>query len=198
MTMQDLISSTFRRRPVNAPRAVRVPRQVRMRGAVQLTATPQADADRVVYQPPQLLAKYERAKLIGGLLFAAIFAGWLWLQWSNPWMRVAAGALLLLTAWITASSIVTDLRRHQGRQIELAGRALLVTTPEGTCWIQLPDVAVAQWTDDAGLRFDRADGQTLGRIDLVTLADEDEARRFLGWLRQHAQVDFAVQWPQRG
>lgn len=199
ITMQHLIATTLRRRPAHAPRMARRP-AARMRGAVQLatSAISEVSPTRVVYQPLQVLVRYERAKVVGGLLFAVIFAGWLWLQWSNPWMRWLAVGLLIVTAWAIASSIMTDLRRHQGRQIELAGKALLVTTPEGTCWIQLPDVAHAQWLGDKGLCFVRADGQALGTIDLVTIADENEARRFLGWLRQHAGVGFVVRWPQHG
>ncbi len=198
--MQDLISTAFRRRPAHAPRVVRKRAAARMRGAVQLATTPidREPTLRAIYQPPQLLARYERAKVVGGLLFVAIFAGWLWLQWSNPWMRMLTGALLVMTAWFTVASILTDLRRHHGRQIELVGRALLVTSPQGTCWIELSDVEHAQWSDDAGMSFVRRDGLALGRIDLVTIADEDEARRFMGWLRQRANVGFNVRWPQQG
>lgn len=189
--------SFARRSPAYAPRPV-ARAAVRMRGAVSmpLADTP-APPRRTLYQPPHLLAKYYRAKLAGSVLFGLIFVGWLWLQWSNPWMRGAVIGLLALTAWFTATSILADLRRHRGRQIELAGDGLLITTPQGTCWIQLPAVDHARWADDAGLALVRADGQTLGTIDLMLLADEDEARRFLGWLRQHATIQWSVRWPPR-
>lgn len=189
---------TFRRHPAHAPRAVSRPAaDARMRGAIALPAAdPEAAApQRVAYIPPQLLARYERAKILGGLLFAAIFAGWLWLQWSNPWMRAVALALVALTAWWTITSVLHDARRHTGRLLELAGSSLLITTPEGTCWVKLDHVDHAVWSEDRGLTFMRVDGQALGGIDTHQLATEEEARRFMGWLRRHTAVGWNVRWP---
>lgn len=182
--------------PEHASRRVR--HAARMRGAlaVSFSSNP-SPPPRVIYQPPHLLARYHRAKMIGSALFAVIFAGWLWLQWSNPWMRIGILALMVLTGWFTAWSILADLRRHRGRQVELAGEGLLITSPEGTCWIQLDEVSHAHWSDEGGLTFLRADGQPLGTMDLMFLADEEEARRFLGWLRQRKNIPWKVRWPSR-
>lgn len=173
-------------------------RSARHRGIAAVGAgQPPAGPQRVVYQPPALLARYQRAKLVGGLLFTAIFAGWLWLQWSNPWIRSLAVALVGLTAWITGASVLADRRRHAGRQIELAGDALLVTTPEGTRWIALGQIDHAVWTDDGGMTFHGRDGRALAALDTALLADEEEARRFLGWLRRHAPTPWPVHWARR-
>lgn len=156
--------------------------------------------ERNLWLPPRRMARYQWAKVVGGLLFAVIFAGWMLIQWSSVAMRVATAGLLTLTAWVTAASIVNDLRRTRGRQVAIASGRLVITTPTGQCDIALTDVAEARWRDDppteSGLSFHDAAGRCLARLDPAFLESQAEARAFLRWARERADLPFRVVWPE--
>lgn len=157
----------------------------------------------VVWLPPERMRRYEWAKVIGAILVMTIFAGWLLIQWSNPFMRLLAMALLLMTAWITGKSILIDILRMRGRRLAVcpAENLLHVTQPQGATAVRLAEVAQGQWRDQTqeatGLWLLDNQGQTLVHLDSAFLADEAEARTFLNWLRQHTAAGFDVRWPDR-
>ena len=152
---------------------------------------------RALWLPPGRMRQYAIARATGGVLFAAIFAGWMVLQWSNITMRIIAASLIALTAWVTVNSIATDARRMRGRQVECLGDALLITTPNGEVNVRLDAITHATWSEEAdgcGLAFyDRNESQ-MARIDENIIADEPEARAFLRWLRTHVETKFEVKW----
>ena len=159
-----------------------------------------ADDESRLWLPPNRLRRYERAKLIGGVLIAVIFLGWLVVQWSNPFVRYLSIALLLTTAWVLLSSTIADRVRARGRQIAVDGRSLHITTPTGQRWVALDQVAAAQWHDGpqpaAGLWFYDEHRQAVAHLDLYFLADDVEARTFVGWLRRQTGVALNVRWPR--
>jgi len=157
-------------------------------------------SEEVRWLPPERMARYQAAKIIGSLFFIAIFAGWLYIQWSNPTMRLFAIALLTLTAWLTIKSIIADALRSRGRVITVTRDALRVTQPGNDVEVRLADVSHGEWReeteDDFGLALVSPDGRRLARLDHVFLADQAEARMFLNWLRKHSGATFDVRWPE--
>lgn len=151
----------------------------------------------VLWLPPARMRQYAIARIVGGLLFAAIFAGWMVIQWSNVTMRFASAALIVLTAWVTVSSILSDARRMRGRQVEWDGDAMLVTTPDSFKRVRLAEITHATWretTADYGLTFYDQYNTPLARLDENIIADEAEARTFLRWLRNQTETKFEVRW----
>ena len=186
--------------------------------ATTIQPAPATD-ERHLWLPPGRLRQYVRARLLGAIGMAAIFTLWLVLQWSNPVMRYASMALIGVTAWITWVSIAGDIRRNRSRQVEVVhvpapgGAAtgecaspiepcLRVTTPAVVSQFPIADVKDAQWREDtdaaAGLWFYDVNGKPLAHLDLNYIGDQDEARSFLRWLRQRAEVRFEVRWPATG
>ncbi len=150
-----------------------------------------------LWLPPGRMKQYAIARIIGGVLFAAIFAGWMVIQWSSVTMRVTCAGLIALTAWVTAASVINDARRMRGRQVEFLNDELIVTLPEGESRLRLDAIATAEWNetaDEFGLSFyDRSESR-LARLDENIIADEGEARAFLRWLRTHVETKFDVRW----
>jgi hypothetical protein len=145
------------------------------------------------------MRRYQLAKLVGGALILIIFAGWLVLQWSNLAMRVFAIVLMLVTLYVMCVSILGDRVRSRGRQIAIEHGTLRVTTPEATAAVLLSEIALAEWREEpveqAGLHLLDPRGRGLAHIDTALLADEAEARAFLGWLRDRAGVTLKTRWP---
>ena len=162
------------------------------------------------------MRRYQWSKALGGLVFAGIFAGWMVLEWSSPMMRVIAGVLMVVTLWVTTASVLIDAARSRGRQLTLSAGRLDITTPGAPATprapgtpatsesVTLADVAYARWRDGmsdvdggaAGLVFFDHNDRPLARLDNVFLRDEAEARAFVGWLREHAEIIFEVRWPK--
>jgi len=145
------------------------------------------------------MRRYQQVKAGGGLLFALLFAGWLFLQGSNPVMRWIIAGLLVLTLLITFASILEDRRRVRGRQL-LAEPGRWMLERDGTrTVIDLRQVAEARWRHDEtahlGLWLHDARGRPIARIDPGLVGDEEEARRFLGWARGVSGLPFPVRWP---
>ena len=126
-----------------------------------------------------------------------IFLGWLVLQWSNFVMRTVAIGLISTTLWVLIQSIRDDRRRSHGRQIQIVGETLSITQAGTVTTIPLAQVAKARWQDEPtpGLFFHDDQGQSLAHLDSDFLANQAEARCFLGWLRKHANLSFKVRWP---
>lgn len=150
-----------------------------------------------LWLPPRQIRRYQRNKVFGGLIITVIFAGWLVLQWSNVVMRWVAMGLIATTLWVVIESILDDLRRGHGRQIEIVDGKLLITDADKVATVSLAEVATATWYDEStpGLYLYDGQGQTLAHLDGYFLADQAEARCFLGWSRQRAELPFKVQWP---
>lgn len=158
--------------------------------------SPHTGDESNLWLPPRQMRRYQRNKVIGALLMMAIFSGWLILQWSNFVMRIVAGSLITMTLWVLIQSILEDLRRGRGRQIQIIDEQLCITNPDGVTTVELGHVADARWDDETpGLSFYDGHGQTLACLDCDFLADEAEARCFLGWARKHAHLPFKVRWP---
>lgn len=162
------------------------------------TLTAQVDESNC-WLPRRRMLKYQYAKVVGGLLIGAIFAGWLVLQWSNLGMRLFAFALLGVTAWIVIGSIAADVERARGRQLSLDSNTLTVTRPDASDTVDLTRVARGAWNEatyeDAGLWLYDDAGNALTHIDLNFLGDQDEARAFLRWARQRTELSFPIEWP---
>ncbi|MEX2215553.1 MAG: hypothetical protein WD768_15585 [Phycisphaeraceae bacterium] len=164
-----------------------------------------ADDERHLWMPPRRLRDYARARVLGAVLFSLIFVGWLIIQWSNPVMRYGSIALILITAWVTAASILNDVRRARARQVALIATEpamLEITTPQGTSRVGLETIVRAVWREhsmeEMGLWLYGSEGAVLSRLDGDTIVDQAEARVFLRWLRERAAVNFEVSWPQVG
>lgn len=150
-----------------------------------------------LWLPPKRMRQYAIARMVGGLLFAAIFAGWMAIQWSNVVMRFTGGALIVLTAWVTATSIVTDARRMRGRQVECDGESLTVTTPDSASPVPLNAIGGCKWSeapDAYGLSFYDHNNKLMAHLDENIIADEAEARAFLRWLRTRTAATIEVIW----
>ncbi len=162
-----------------------------------------ADTTRNIEQdqwlPPHRMRSYAIARAIGAVIFASIFIGWIFIQWSNPTMRIVASALVIITAWVTAYSIVRDARRASGRQITAKSGALEITDHAGTFTLHMTDVGEAKWIEDStetfGLWFYDQQGNTLAHLDENYLDGQAEARTFMGWVCARMDVPFKVQWP---
>ena len=155
--------------------------------------------EQYLWLPPHSLCQYQWKKVITGLVFAVVFCGWMVIQWSHPAMRWVGAALVLITAWVTLASTISDYRRSRGRQLRVEPGVLSVTTPRGTTRVALCDVADAEWQQtqhEAGLWLYDTDGGVLAHLDRAFLADQTEALAFLGWARQQTQLPFKVRWPQ--
>ncbi len=151
----------------------------------------------------QRLMTYQRNKALGGRLIGAVFIGWLWLQWSNPVMRVVAICLTGLTIWMTTSSIVSDLRRAKGRALSLIGQSLYIARPDvDALTLPLESIARAHWRENSpqtlGLWLFDKNEQVLIHLDDHFLESQDEARAFLGWARKYADLNFQVTWEAPG
>lgn len=160
-------------------------------------ATAQPATESALWLPPGRMKQYAIARVVGGVLFATIFAGWMVIQWSNVTMRVAAGGLIVLTAWVTASSIMTDAKRMRGRQVAWGDSAIIVSTPAGETRVRMSEIARAVWRRNSeafGMMFYDHRGAVLVRLDESFLSDESEARVFLRWLRTKTRTDFEVTW----
>ncbi len=152
-----------------------------------------------LWLPPRRMLRYQIAKFLGALVVAGIFVGWLVIQWSNPVMRVLTLMLLALTVWVTLASILGDFFHGRGRQLALRqGQLTLRVGPLNTV-LPLSRIALARWREDdyhtAGLWLLDRDEKPLAHLDLDFLADQDEARAFLRWARQRAELNFPVHWP---
>lgn len=160
---------------------------------------PSPASERNLWLPPRRLRRYQAAKVATALLMAGIFAGWTVLQWNLPVMRGLALALLAVTGWVTFRSVVSDALRARGRQLAIESGSIVLVGPEGSTTVRVADIAAAQWRDEpseqAGLTLLGRNGQTLARIDTVFLADQAEARSFLGWARNLTPMTFPVHWP---
>ena len=184
--------------------------------ATTIQPAPTANNERHLWLPPTRLRQYVRARLLGAIGMAAIFTFWLVLQWSNPAMRYASMALIGVTAWITWVSIAGDVRRSRSRQVEVVcdlaacglarddansheTKSLHITSPTGDARFHIADVKDAQWREDtdaaAGLWLYDVSGKSLAHLDLNYIGDQDEARLFLRWPRQRADLTFDVRWP---
>jgi len=64
--------------------------------------------------------------------------------------------------------------------------------------VRWEDVCRARWMDGEvsshGLWLYGEAGRPLAHIDRAFLADQSEAREFLGWARRHAALSFPVAW----
>ncbi len=151
--------------------------------------------------PPERMRRYQWAKVVGGVLVGVIFSGWLFLQWSNPVMRIVAIGLILMTAWIIASSIITDLHRSRGRQLSIEDDALIIETGSETSCIALDEISRAEWHEEpperAGLLLLDSEGESMALIDRYFLADQTEALAFVHWARERAPFNFEIRWPQK-
>src|SRR5688572_32112881 len=102
-----------------------------------------------IFLPPERMKRYQLSKAVGAVFFIAIFAGWLFIQWSSPVMRIVAGLLLFMTVWFTLRSIVADAVRGRGRQLSIEGGDLIIERPTGVQRFPLTSVAGAEWREDA-------------------------------------------------
>jgi hypothetical protein len=165
----------------------------------QVTDNPAAP-QRTVWLPEDAMARYWRAKTVGGVLFAMIFLGWLVIQWSNPIMRWLAISLVLATAWMTWDSIRAERRRFVGRKISVTADDLRIEQADDTREVALSRVDHLQWIDEgdakraAGLWCFDAQGNELLHMDQQLVANEREARSFLGWLRRETGLQAPVRW----
>jgi len=71
---------------------------VMVESALQPEAGSRVADEGDLWMPPGRMWRYQIAKLVGGALVAAIFGGWLMIQWSNPVMRWLCIALIGITA----------------------------------------------------------------------------------------------------
>lgn len=140
------------------------------------------------------MRRYEISKLMGALGFAAIFAGWIVLQWSSVPMRLAAAALMVVTLVVTGRTIIADRRRAAGRQVKVHDGQLTIVTPDQTATLALDDLARGRWSPRRGLELLDNSARTLVTVDRGLLDDEREARAFLGWLRSQTDLALRVKW----
>ena len=184
--------------PGIAPRIV--PRTDRQAERGRLGSVPEDHTGRedTLWLPARRIRRYQWYKALGGLLMAGVFAGWLVIQWSNPAMRVVCGGLLVVTTWVVAASIIEDWRRGQGRQVCIERGKMRVTVPDGVTEFSIKHVAQVVWDDgpDGGLHFCDKDRRTLATLDAQFVADRCEARAFLAWARQRADMRFQARWPR--
>ncbi len=156
------------------------------------------DGDGGLWLPPRRLRRYQIFKTLGGLLFAAVFAGWALAVWPRVTLAGVAAVMVLITVWVTLTSFLRDQRRAAGRQLQVTADAMQLTTPVSVTRIPWADVHSARWqeheTASQGLWLFGDTGQPLAHIDRSFLADAGEARAFLGWARQRAPVHFPVAW----
>jgi len=154
-----------------------------------------------LWLPPHRLRRYQTTKIFFAIIVGAIFVLWLFIQWSNLPIRLLSILLLIITIWTTAVSIMRDARRCRNRQIEINPDALVLAGPTGRIRIKLTDIAVAQWKDEThqttGLWLYDQQHRLLAHLDQNLLADESEARSFLGWARGQIHLPFQVMWPSR-
>lgn len=156
-----------------------------------------AGSEQSLWMPPNRLYRYQGYKLVGGLMMSGIFFGWLILQGSNPVMWWLCVTLIATTLWVVLASIITDTHRARDRQIRIVDSVMRVTTTQGAVQVHLDDVAWALWRDgvNPGLWLHNHEGRPMIHLDLDCLANQAEARVFLNWARQRADLHFEVYWP---
>ena len=163
-----------------------------------------AASPRQYWRPPALMKRYQIAKLVGTAFFVLIFAGWLWLQWSNPMMRIVAGGLLFMTVWFTFKSVAVDNLRARKGHLAIIDNKLEITRNLGaetaTLLIPLNNIGHAEWRNDtdetAGLHLFSHTGSSMSFLNLDFVADEAEARSLANWIRSTTNQAFEVRWPQ--
>lgn len=150
--------------------------------------------------PVHRMRSYAIARVIGGALFAAIFVGWIFIQWSSPAMRIIASSLVVITVWVTLGTIIRDARRAAGRQITAKPGALEITNHDGMRTVRMTDVGRVAWQEESadtfGLWFYDTQDNVLARLDENYLDSEAEARTFIGWVHARMDVPFKVSWPR--
>ena len=144
------------------------------------------------------MRRYQWYKVIGGGLMGAIFAGWLAVLGSSVALRTVGIGLIAVTAWVVVQSIRDDLARGRNRQLAITDGQIRIHTPSGNTHVPLTDIAQACWQDngDPGLWLYNHRGESIAHIDTTFLANQAEARMFLGWARRRAELPFPVRWPQ--
>ena len=160
------------------------------------------DDERDLWLPPHRLRRYQWQKVLAALTVLVIFVGWMVLRWQSTTVRITTGGLMVITIWVLVRSIVSDVGRGRGRQVTVQDGVMRVTTPGGDTDVALDKVQQAEWqngsADAYGLSLYDGAGHTLVHLDASLLADEAEARVFLNWVRQRADVKFEVRWPAVG
>ena len=160
-----------------------------------------ADGEADLWLPPRRLSHYQIAKGIAALLAIAIFSGWLWIQWSNLFIRIVAITLSFVTACVTLSSMLSDRRRARGRQIAAKSSEIIVTSPADVVRIDCADIDRGVWHDDGdacGLKLIHRDGRTLVLLDGMFFRDQAEARAFVGWCRKRTGCALHIVWEPTG
>ncbi len=173
-----------------------------------------SDPEQDLWLPPRRMRRYHLNKILAAVLFCVLFAGWMYFQWADPILRLLPMGLALITVLVTGVTVIGEINRSRGRQITLEighsekGTPVLeVLTPEDKRRFELASVKRMVWQDGPdvieegdepdtrGLWLFDSTQQVLAHIDENLLADEEEARDFIGWLRRRTKLPCKVEWP---
>lgn len=167
-------------------------------GEVESSGGSSVAGEKLVWQPVERIRRYQWMKIVVGCFLVGIFGLWLVVQWSNPLMRGVSLILMATTAWVVFASIRDDLARNWGRQVSVGDGRLWIQADGRQVEVVFERVVLGRWREDdqPGLWFYDEGDVPIGHMDNEFLADQDEARAFLRWLRRGAGVRFEVRWPE--
>ena len=164
------------------------------------SSEPSQEAILCEYLPKNTLKQYHALKFTLALMLSSIFAWWLYVNqnaYTAP-MYIFLSVIAITTIWVTYTSINGEASRDKNRQISTTQNSLIITTDDLVTTINKNDIHHAVWQEDSfqnqGLHIISKQGKALGHIDGQVLSNQEDARRFLRWLRTDANINFDVQW----
>lgn len=149
------------------------------------------------------LRRYSRrdrmVRVIGGSIVGGALLIWLNAYWHSSTMRFVSLGLLAAIVWLIAP-VVFDQNRSTDRQITIDDYGLRLHTTHAEVTVAWHDIKHAQWRQDRpdkfGLWLFDGDESVLAHLDAKLLADQGEARAFIKWAKQLAEIRFDIQWTQ--
>lgn len=161
---------------------------------------PSQEAILCEFLPSTTLRQYHALKIILALMLSSIFAWWIYVNQGSysTAMYLALATVALITIWVTFTSVNGESARDKNRQITITQNTLIIQADNKITNINKNDINHAIWHQDTfqnqGLHIISKQGQTIGHIDGQVLSNQEDARRFLRWLRNDGNINFDVQW----
>jgi len=159
------------------------------------------DNGRHVWSAARSEQRDRMARLVGGAIGAAFVVVWMVVYWPNLTMRFVTLGLLIAIVWMVAPALFDNPATPPHGRIVIDDEYLQMESHQGDAIaVAWKDVALAQWRQDQpekfGLWLFDADGHALAHLDATLLTNQSEARDFVKWARQLADLSFEIRWTQ--
>lgn len=163
-------------------------------------ATPTGDG-RHVWPAARSEQRDRWARLVGGAIGATFLVVWMVVYWPNVTMRFVSLGLLIAIVWMMAPALFDNPDASPQGRIAIDDEYLQMESHQGDAIVVAwKDVASGQWRQDQpeklGLWLFDGDGRVLAHLDATLLANQGEARAFVKWAGQLADLPFEIRWTQ--